>query len=225
MNLWVAFAGLLAGLIVWSVLVSRLTTRTWEVSGAPNQSLAANNIPPAKMGLFVFLAVITSLFALFISAYYMRMGHGHVHDMGDWHSIADPPILWLNTVLLFLASIAMQWAKRAAVRQQREHAKTALAAGGLLTALFLAGQLLAWRQLRAAGYFINNPAVAFFYVLTAVHGLHLLGGLGVWTRTARRTWQRDIELIDVRLSIALCAMYWHYLLLVWLALFVVLLST
>jgi cytochrome c oxidase subunit 3 len=71
----------------------------------------------------------------------------------------------------------------------------------------------------------RNPAVAFFYVLTAIHGLHLLGGLLVWSRTLLRMWTPRVELIEVRLSVELCSVYWHYLLLVWLVLFGLLLYT
>jgi len=86
--------------------------------------------------------------------------------------------------------------------------------------------LFAWHQLSASGYFMaGNPAVAFFYLLTAVHGLHLLGGLFVWGKTTARMSNKAMELIDVRLSVELCTVYWHYLLLVWLVLFAVLLST
>jgi cytochrome c oxidase subunit 3 len=92
--------------------------------------------------------------------------------------------------------------------------------------LFIAGQLVAWQQLRDAGYGLTSgPAGAFFYVLTGVHGLHLLGGLGVWLKTVVRMRMRAVELIEMRLSIELCTVYWHYLLLVWLVLFVLLLST
>lgn len=228
MNLWVAFSGLAAGIIVWSLLVSRLRTRSWET--APHAIVAADNLTvrgwsPAKVGLCVFLAVITSLFALFLSAYYMRMGHGHVHQVHDWHPVADPPILWFNTLLLLLSSITMQWATRAATQQRRKDAGRGLIVGGGLAVLFIAGQIVAWRQLRASGYVIDNPAVAFFYVLTAVHGVHLMGGLTVWSRTTLRLRHRNIEMIELQPSIALCAMYWHYLLLVWLVLFIVLLST
>jgi Heme/copper-type cytochrome/quinol oxidase, subunit 3 len=74
-----------------------------------------------------------------------------------------------------------------------------------------------------------NPAVAFFYLLTAVHGLHLLGGLYVWGRTLARMRREDVETIDllqsINLSVELCGVYWHFLLLVWLGLFTVMLST
>ncbi len=81
---------------------------------------------------------------------------------------------------------------------------------------------IAWGELRDAGYFAqSNPATAFFYLLTAVHGLHLLGGLAVWGRTMSRL-LHGAGLPDLRLSVELCTVYWHYLLLVWLALFAVL---
>jgi cytochrome c oxidase subunit III len=92
--------------------------------------------------------------------------------------------------------------------------------------VFIAGQLIAWHQFQYSGYGLTSgPASAFFYVLTGVHGLHLVGGLGVWLKTVYRIRTRVQELIDVRLSIELCTVYWHYLLLVWLVMFVLLLST
>jgi cytochrome c oxidase subunit 3 len=70
----------------------------------------------------------------------------------------------------------------------------------------------------------SNPANAFFYLLTAVHGLHILGGLYVWARSTAKVWT-GASADTVRLSIELCTVYWHYLLLVWLVLFGLLLST
>ena len=100
-----------------------------------------------------------------------------------------------------------------------------LLAGGASTVAFLAGQLWAWRQLDAAGYYLTtNPANAFFYFLTALHALHLLGGLWVWGATAVRV-QRGAAVRDVRLRVELCAIYWHFLLMVWLILFGLLLLT
>ncbi|HEY4644808.1 MAG TPA: hypothetical protein VIH25_00865, partial [Steroidobacteraceae bacterium] len=97
--------------------------------------------------------------------------------------------------------------------------KIGLIAAGVLTFAFLGGQLAAWQQLSASGQFVtSSPAIAFFYLLTAVHGLHLLGGLWVWGRTMTRL-LRGVELVELRLSVELCTVYWHYLLLVWIALF------
>ncbi len=224
MSLSVAFIALIAGVVVWGLLARRLTAKPWETAGSPEEAEAGStlSLPPAKLGLLILLAVITSLFGLFISAYWMRMEHAH----GDWTPLAVPRLLWLNTALLILSSAGMQWASGAARRSQTQRVRVALITGGAFAWAFLAGQLLAWRQLSASGYFVaSNPAVAFFYLLTAVHGLHLLGGLLVWGKTVARMARSGAELIDVRSSVELCTVYWHFLLLVWLVLFAVLLST
>ena len=90
-----------------------------------------------------------------------------------------------------------------------------------MTALgFLAGQLLAWRELVVAGYVLaGNPANSFFYLITGLHGLHILGGLFALARTIGKA--RDgADTVALARSIELCAIYWHFLLVVWLVLFV-----
>jgi cytochrome c oxidase subunit 3 len=231
MSLTVAYTALATGIIVWFVLVMKLRSKPWEATaaGAP-QTTGFFSVSAKRMGLWIFLAVVTSLFCLFLSAYYMRMGSHAVHGSpmvaADWKSIRDPSILWFNTVLLILGSVTMQSARAAVAKSQVEQTRVRLFAAGLLTFAFLIGQWFAWREIRYSEFFTPlNPAVAFFYVLTAVHALHLLGGLFVWARTFARSLRKDVELIDVRLSVELTSVYWHYLLLVWLGLFAVLLST
>jgi cytochrome c oxidase subunit 3 len=117
----------------------------------------------------------------------------------------------------------LQLASGAVGRGRRRFAQAALIAAGALSIAFLAGQMLAWQAVGPSLYFVQgSPAVAFFYVLTIVHGLHLLGGLYVLGRAALR-FTRGAELVDLRQSLSLCATYWHFLLLVWLAVFGVLL--
>lgn len=176
------------------------------------------SLPAVKVGLAVFLAVATSLFTLFIAAYYMRK------TAPDWTTLIAPKVLWLNTGMLILASVAMQWTRAAAQRGQTDDVRTGLIVAGVFSFSFLAGQLWAWQQLNAAGYFLTaNPANAFFYVLTALHGMHLLGGLWVWGKTIAKI-SRGAKVGAIRLSVELCTVYWHYLLLVWLVLFALLLS-
>jgi len=227
LSLTVAYAALATGIIVWLILVRKLSTKSWEAAPATAVDDEAPRWPAARVGLWVFLAVITSLFGLFVSAYYMRLsGHHGSGPATDWVQLSEPPVLWLNTVLLIAASVAMQAARRAVRTGGVDRSKTSLMLGGLLTLAFLGGQLYAWAQVRESEFFSAiNPAVAFFYLLTAVHGLHLVGGLYVWGRTLARIRREDVEVIDVRLSIELCSVYWHFLLLVWLGLFAVMLST
>ena len=177
------------------------------------------NSDPAKIGLLSFIAVVTSLFALFLSAYMMRM------KLGDWRPVAEPNLLGLNTAILVLASVAFQFTRNAAKRGQQLTVKVGLVVGGACTILFLLGQLMAWRQLNAGGIgMTGNPANSFFYLLTALHGLHLLGGMWVWGRTTMRL-MTGADGQSIRLSVELCTVYWHYLLLVWIGLFALLLST
>ena len=176
----------------------------------------ALSLPSVKVGLGVFLAVATSLFALLISAYHMRMNED------DWISLPVPWVLWPNTGVLILASVAMHVTRGAAQRGDIDGVRSGLIAAGVFSFSFLAGQLWAWQQMHAAGYFAAaNPAFAFFYLLTAVHGLHLLGGLWVWGKTAAKV-RRGAEARAVRLSVELCTVYWHFLLVVWVVLLAVL---
>jgi cytochrome c oxidase subunit 3 len=216
-----AFLAVVATIVVWWLSHQRLAAKPWleqGVIGADAPDAGAARTRTAMLGLGVFLAVASSLFALFASAYTMRM-----HMGADWHPLPVPFVLWPNTAVLIASSLALHRAQLAARSGSVERARDALLVGGGLALLFLAGQLLAWRQLDAAGYFVaSNPANSFFYLLTAVHGLHVLGGLVALAKATAKVWHGG-EPSRMRLSIELCAVYWHFLLFVWLVLFALLL--
>lgn len=206
----------LAAVIGWWLSKQRLLSKPWLEAGAAGElaGTGASNLPAAKIGLGVFLAVVTSLFALFLSAYSLRS------SLGDWRPLPVPSLLWLNTGVLVFSSIALQYARNSARRGDLGDVQTGLLAGGISALAFVAGQLLAWQQLTDAGYFLaTNPANTFFYLLTAVHGLHLLGGLVALGRAAVKVGRGRASLDGVSLSVDLCAIYWHFLLLVWLLMF------
>ena len=214
MSAIILFMAGIAAIAGWWLSQQRLTAKPWLEEGVAVdlREESISSLPPAKIGLGVFLAVVGSLFALFISAYSMRM------TMVDWRALPVPRLLWFNTGVLVTSSIALQWAYMAARRNDMDGVIIGLCAGGASALIFLAGQLLAWRQLSLAGYFVaSNPANSFFYLITAVHGLHLMGGLVALGRTIAKVW-RGAEVTQVRLSVELCAIYWHFLLLVWLVL-------
>ena len=214
MSAIILFMAGIAAIAGWWLSQQRLGAKPWLEEGViiDFREGSAPSLPPAKIGLGVFLAVVGSLFALFISAYSMRM------DLVDWRAVPVPRLLWFNTAVLVTSSIALQWAHVAARRNDMDGVIIGLCAGGASALVFLVGQLLAWRQLSLAGYFVaSNPANSFFYLITAVHGLHLMGGLVALSRTIAKVW-RGAEMTQVRLSVELCAIYWHFLLLVWLVL-------
>ena len=211
----------IGAIIAWWLSRQRLMAKPWLEVGATDDfpGTGASSLPAATIGLGVFLAVVSSLFALFVSAYFMRM------QVADWAQMPAPKLLWFNTGVLILSSVALQYAQVAARRGRMEDVEYGLIAGGLFAVTFLIGQLFAWQQLNAAGYFLaTNPANTFFYLFTGLHGLHLLGGLVALGLTADKVW-RGFELGQVRLSVKLCAIYWHFLLVVWLAFFYLMLST
>jgi cytochrome c oxidase subunit 3 len=174
--------------------------------------------PPsaAKVGLVVFLAVAGCLFSLMTAAYFMRQASP------DWQAPPMPGVLWLNTIALMASSVTIQTAARAASSGARDRLRTQLAASGLLSLAFLVGQLWAWRELVEAGAYVSgNPASSFFYLLTATHGLHLVGGLAALARVAAKAWEDERPAPALAGSVELCAIYWHFLLFVWLLLFIV----
>ncbi len=201
----------------------QLTVKPWlpapdGVVGFHDGSVSAT--PPARVGLKMFLIVVGVLFFMLTIAYAGRMA------FEEWRPVPQPWLMWQNTIVLILASAAMQLAQNAAKRNQWDSVKFALAAGGVCTFVFLIGQSVAWRQLVTQENFeLTNPALALFFLITGLHGLHLLGGLVAWGRTIDKVWRRDdLDVAKVRLSIELCTLYWHFLLAVWLVLFALLFS-
>jgi cytochrome c oxidase subunit III len=209
------FLSVLAIIGTWWLSRQGLASKPWlepAAAGSTLQDLETEPVAPAKIGLGVLLAVIGSFFALFISAYAMRM------QLPDWRTLPFPSILWLNTAMLVASSLALHCAKVAERRGETGELKFSLIAAGVSALAFLSGQLVAWQQLAQEGYRLTgNPANDFFYILTGAHGLHLLGGLVALARTTEKAWHLP-PTDRLRLSIELCATYWHFLLFVWLVL-------
>jgi cytochrome c oxidase subunit 3 len=193
-----------------------LTVKPWVTDQGKVDDLYAGGASSGlakKLALRVFLAVVAVLFMLLVVAYGSRMAYE------DFRPSPQLGLLWANTFVLILSSVALQWAQYSVRRGRMDAMRVGLLVAGALTVVFLFGQLLAWRQLGAMVYFeVTNPAIAFFYLITGLHGLHLLGGLVAWGRTVAKVWG-DFEVARIRQSVELCTVYWHFLLLVWLVLF------
>lgn len=215
---------ILASLLGW-LLKQTFNTQPWvtEAVGETAHHGPLGNKDGANVkliALLTLLAVITSFFALILSAYALRM------ELGDWVPLTEPQLLWTNTVMLILASVVFQWTRNAAVKDQQGRVQPGLLITGVLTLGFVLGQFVAWQQLQNSGEFVtNNPSNAFFYFLTGAHAVHILGGMFVWARATFKVVLGNKDSAVVRRSIELCTIYWHYLLLVWLVLFGLLLST
>ena len=219
MTATLAFLAVLMGIVVWWLVRQTINTKPWVASAPVGTEPGVGFLPPVKVALGVLLAVITSLFALFVSAYAIRM------EYGDWRPVPEPQLLWTNSGILFLGSVGLQLAWRAAVREDWAAIRRWLLLGGACAVAFVIGQFIAWQQLADSGYIVSgNPANAFFYTLTGLHVLHLLGGMVAWGRTARRAWAGE-SMSGTRLGVELCAVYWHFLFIVWLILFGLMLST
>jgi len=218
----ITLAIILATLLGW-LLKQSFNTQPWvaeQVSDTAHHGPFGGGSNTKLIALTAFLAVVTSFFALIMSAYSLRM------ELGDWVPMTEPQLLWTNTLMLVVASGVFQWTRNAAVKGQEGRLKPGLLITGVLTLGFVLGQFIAWQQLQNSGQFItNNPSNAFFYFLTGAHAVHILGGLYVWGRATLKVVLGTGETSAIRRSIELCTIYWHFLLLVWLILFGLLLST
>lgn len=208
-------------------LIKTLKTKPWLETKTPDGGYGgdgASPFPTQRIGLIGFMGVATVLFTLFSIAYKMRMSMS-----SDWIALSEPAVLWLNTGLLILASITLQLAWNTSHKGDLEKAKRTMMIAGIMTAGFLVGQYLAWSEMAANGFFARtNPSYAFFYLLTALHGLHIIGGLVAWIRATERLFtpvDTELQKTRAKLGIELCAIYWHFLLAVWILIFSLMLST
>ena len=144
----------------------------------------------------------------------------------DWMKMPEPWLLWINTAILILNSFYFHKAKISADKIDYSLIKKNLFIVGFLSYLFLIGQLTVWYQLMQLDYYAgSNVANAFFYLFTALHGLHLLGGLFFWGKTTSVLFKKNYKLSSLQQRIELCAIYWHFLLAVWFVLFGLMLFT
>jgi cytochrome c oxidase subunit 3 len=192
-----------------------------------------------RMGVLFALAGDLMFFVALVSAFFVRQGTGHFDARNDyildWHPLAIPPILYINTAVILLSSLTMEAARRQLFREVdvmdewlglgRPMVKRAapwLAATGVLGILFLAGQFVAWKQLAAQGvFFASNPSSHFFYLITGAHGLHLIVGVAALAGAGAGLFLlRRLELRQVVVDCT--AWYWHSMGVFWIFLFTLL---
>ncbi len=178
-------------------------------------AVAEPTLYPAQLGMWVFLATVTMLFAAFTSAYIIR------RSAADWVPVALPAVLWANTLVLVASSVTLE-AARSRVERHRAGAALWLGITAVLGVLFVAGQLAGWRRLAEQGVFVpTSPHSSFFYILTGLHALHVAGGLALLVFVAVVAW-RGVEPPRLGRLVRLCTTYWHFLGGLWIFLFLVL---
>jgi cytochrome c oxidase subunit 3 len=172
---------------------------------------------PKKFALWIFIASVIMIFAALTSAYMVRQADG------NWMIFELPNSFWITSAIILVSSGTMHWAYLSAKRDNVEQTKIAISITTGLGFTFLIGQFMAWGDLVARNvYFVGNPSGSFVYVLSGLHGMHIIGGvvflLIVLIATFRfRVHSRSLAQIEM------CATYWHFLDGLWLYLFVFLL--
>jgi len=173
---------------------------------------------PVKFILWLFLVSIIMLFASQTSAYLVRRAEG------NWLEFEMPKIFWYSTGVLFASSVVMHWAYLAAKKDQFKQLKIAISITFVLGLLFLWMQFEGWKQLVDMNvYFVGNPSGSFFYVFTGLHGFHIITGLIVLVTALTAAFRLNVHSKNLR-RIQICTTYWHFLDILWLYLFVFLLT-
>lgn len=172
---------------------------------------------PKKFALWIFIASVIMIFAALTSAYIVRQSDG------NWRVFELPDSFWITSAIIFVSSLTMHWAYLSAKRDNLETAKLAISITTLLGIAFLIGQFLAWGDLvKANVYFVGNPSGSFVYVLSGLHGLHIVGGVVFLLFVLVATFRYKVHSRSLA-QIEMCATYWHFLDGLWLYLFVFLL--
>lgn len=174
-------------------------------------------IPKGQIGLWLLLTGIIMLFAGLSSAYIVLRG------VPAWQNVALPWLLWPNTAVLLLSSVSIELSRRAISKNRLQQSKRWLVASAVLGLAFLFGQIAAWQQLVNAGVYLPSTLQSsFFYVLTGLHGLHLIGGIIALGYVFFKAFRNRLTVFNYE-PLKLCATYWHFMDALWVYLFLLLL--
>ncbi len=182
-------------------------------SGEPYSSFPLSK---EQIALWVLMTGIVMLFAGLSSAYIVLRG------APSWQNIDLPGLLWLNTIILVASSFTIDLARRAVSGNRIQTMKRWIAVSAALGLAFLVGQLAAWQQLVNAGVYLPSTLhSSFFYLLTGIHGVHLVGGVIAMGYVFRMAFRNRLTVFNCE-PLKLCATYWHFMDGLWLYLFMLL---
>jgi cytochrome c oxidase subunit III len=172
---------------------------------------------PKKFALWLFLVTVFMIFAALSSAYIVRQSDG------NWLLFELPNLFFMTTIMILVSSGTMHWAYLSVKKDNLETAKLAIGITTVLGVGFLIGQYLAWGEMVSGNiYLVGNPSGSFVYVISGLHGFHIVGGLVFLLIVLVSVFQLKIHSKNL-LRIEMCATYWHFLGGLWLYLFVFLL--
>jgi len=211
-------------------LLKSLQEKPWLPSPLEQPTTLKSALPDkertASTALQFLLAVITVVFFLFTITFLQRTQSFDFQALSGepWLPFTNADILWKNSAYLLLASISIMLAIKLAEQQRFYLTIMSLTATSFFTLMFISGQVQVWQQLHQSGFYIyTNPANSYYFLLTGIHALHIIGGIFAFLRSI---WLFSLELSYPKLAsrLKLCARYWHYLLFIWLFLFFLLTS-
>ena len=169
-----------------------------------------------KSAVIIIFGIATVLFSLIFTAYIYS-----IPPEQDTMYLLKPNLLWINTLILFFVTYFFSRITKDLEKKETLKIKKNLIIVGALSYLFLFGQLIFWTQLMKSGnYVTTNTYFSSFYIFTAIHGLHLLGGLFFWGKVSSRVFKLEQnKILDEEKNISALSWYWTFLLVVWLGFF------
>ncbi len=189
-------------------------TTDFKIVEEPKKPLAMH---PKKFAMWLFVASVGMLFAALTSAYIVRQAEG------NWLFFNLPVTLFWTSGIILASSVTMQMAYWAAKKDRLDRVKYLVAATAGLGLIFLIGQVMAWKELVAQNvYFVGNPSGSFLYVLTGLHGLHIVSAMVYLAIVLVSAYRFKIHSRSLA-QIEMCTTYWHFLGGLWLYLFIFLL--
>ena len=200
-------------------LFGTLLQKPWETERAAIDNAHEGktfDISVQKSAVIIIFGIATVLFSLIFTSYLYTLPPGQ-----DTQYLLRPNLLWINTLTLFFVTYFFNKVTNDLKKKDTLKVKRNLLIIGGLTYLFLFGQIIFWFQLLKSGNHVStNSYFANFYVFTALHGLHLLGGLFFWGKVSSRVLKLEQnKILEEEKNISALSLYWTYLLIVWLMFF------
>ena len=200
-------------------LFGTLLQKPWESERAAIDNAHEGktfNISVQKSAVIIIFGIATVLFSLIFTSYLYTLPPDQ-----DTNYLLRPNLLWINTLILFFVTYFFSKITNDLKKKETLKVKKNLLIVGGLSYLFLFGQVIFWFQLMKSGNYVStNSYFSNFYVFTALHGLHLLGGLFFWGKVSSKVLKLDQnKILEEEKSISALSLYWTYLLIVWLMFF------